>query len=120
MSLTADLEGKIARFKHTPAAIVYCSGYSSNIGSISSLTGPDDLILSDELNHASIVDGCRLSRAGVRGGYHGDTFGAMSVCDPVNGMHNLFAKILAELEPLPRLDRQEICRVFHQSFSAHL
>ena len=65
LSLTAHLESKIARFKHTPAAIVYCSGYSSNIGSISGLTGPDDLILSDELNHASIVDGCRLSRAEV-------------------------------------------------------
>ncbi len=59
------LEGKIAEFKHTEAALVFNSGYVANLATISALMGKNDIIFSDELNHASIIDGCRLSGARV-------------------------------------------------------
>lgn len=58
-----DLELEIARFKHQPAALVFNTGYMANTGVLSALAGEGDVIFSDSLNHASIVDGCRLSRA---------------------------------------------------------
>ncbi len=60
-----SLEERIAEFKGTEDALVFSTGYMANIGTISSLMKNGDLILSDELNHASIIDGCRLSRADV-------------------------------------------------------
>ncbi len=60
------LEDKIAEFKNTEASILFSSGYLANIGTISALVGSDDIIYSDELNHASIIDGARLSRSTVR------------------------------------------------------
>ena len=60
------LEEKIASFKNTESAILFSSGYLANIGTISSMVGPDDFVYSDELNHASIIDGCRLSKARLR------------------------------------------------------
>jgi 7-keto-8-aminopelargonate synthetase-like enzyme len=60
------LEEKIAEFKNTQAAILFSSGYLANIGTISALVGDGDIIYSDELNHASIIDGARLSRSTVR------------------------------------------------------
>ena len=64
--LHRELEEKIASFKNTESAILFSSGYLANIGTISSLVGPNDFVYSDELNHASIIDGCRLSKAGLR------------------------------------------------------
>ena len=64
--LHRELEEKIASFKNTESAILFSSGYLANIGTISSMVGPDDFVYSDELNHASIIDGCRLSKAGLR------------------------------------------------------
>ncbi len=64
--LYESLEEKIARFKGTESAVVFSTGYMANIGAISSIMKKGDLILSDELNHASIIDGCRLSRAEVK------------------------------------------------------
>ena len=61
--LYTELETKIARAKGTEAALVFSSGYLANIGTIPVLAGDEDLILSDALNHASIIDGCRLSPA---------------------------------------------------------
>lgn len=58
-----QLEQRIASFKNKEAAMLFSSGYLANIGVISSLAGEEDCILSDELNHASIIDGCRLSKA---------------------------------------------------------
>lgn len=71
--LHRELEDRIARFKNTEAAILFSSGYLANIGTISSLIGEGDIVYSDELNHASIIDGCRLSRARVRIYPHLDT-----------------------------------------------
>ncbi|MBI2488006.1 MAG: 8-amino-7-oxononanoate synthase [Deltaproteobacteria bacterium] len=64
--LHRELEERIALFKKTEAAILFSSGYLANIGTISALVGPGDIVYSDELNHASIIDGCRLSRAETR------------------------------------------------------
>ncbi|MGB9813919.1 MAG: 8-amino-7-oxononanoate synthase [Thermovenabulum sp.] len=70
--LHRQLEERIARFKGTEDAIVFSSGYLANLGVISALMGRGDLVLSDELNHASIIDGCRLSRATVKVFRHRD------------------------------------------------
>jgi len=59
------LEEELAAFKGAEAALLFTSGYQANIGSITTLVGGDDAVFSDELNHASIVDACRLSRAAV-------------------------------------------------------
>lgn len=68
-----ELEEKIAKFKGTEKALVFSSGYMANIGIIPSFVGKDDIILSDRLNHASIIDGCMLSRAVFKRFPHRDT-----------------------------------------------
>ena len=66
------LEERLARFKGTEAALVFSTGYQANLGVISALMDSQDVVFSDELNHASIVDGCRLSKAQVRVFPHND------------------------------------------------
>jgi 8-amino-7-oxononanoate synthase len=61
----ATLEDALARWLGAPAALAFTSGYAANLGVLSSLAGPGDVVVSDRLNHASIIDGCRLSRARV-------------------------------------------------------
>jgi len=63
MDLHLELEEKLAKFKHTEAALVYQTGFAANAGLIPQLAGEEDVIVSDELNHGSIIDGVRLSRA---------------------------------------------------------
>jgi glycine C-acetyltransferase/8-amino-7-oxononanoate synthase len=66
------LEERLAAFKGTEAALLFNSGFSANTGILQGLFGPDDVIFSDELNHASLIDGCRLSRACTVVYPHGD------------------------------------------------
>ena len=73
MAVHHELEARLAALKKTEAALVFPTGYHANVGVLSALMGPGDTILSDGLNHASIIDGCRLSRAEVRVYPHGDT-----------------------------------------------
>jgi glycine C-acetyltransferase len=72
MKIHMDLEEQIARFKQVEACVVFQSGFTANAGTVSALLGKDDLIISDELNHASIIDGCRLSRATIKVFKHKD------------------------------------------------
>ena len=73
MGIHMELEEKIARFKQAEASVVFQSGFTANAGTVSSILGKGDMIISDELNHASIIDGCRLSRAPDPGFPHKDT-----------------------------------------------
>src|ERR1700677_1327004 len=72
MRIHMDLEEKIARFKNVEACVVFQSGFTANAGTVSSILGKEDFILSDELNHASIIDGARLSRAKIKVFRHKD------------------------------------------------
>jgi glycine C-acetyltransferase len=80
MKIHMDLEEQIARFKKTEAAVVFQSGFTANAGTVSAILGKDDLILSDELNHASIIDGCRLSRATIKVFKHKDVPDCERLC----------------------------------------
>ena len=72
MDVHAELEDAVARLKGTEASLTFSAGYLANLGILSTLAGPEATIFSDELNHASIVDGCRLARARVEVYRHGD------------------------------------------------
>ena len=76
MSLHMQLEERIARFKNVEACVVFQSGFAANAGTVSAILGPDDHIISDELNHASIIDGCRLSKAKIHVFPHKDAVAA--------------------------------------------
>jgi len=66
MTLHMALEEKIAQFKHVEASVVFQSGFTANAGTVQAILAREDIIVSDELNHASIIDGCRLSRAEIK------------------------------------------------------
>ena len=68
----AGLEQRLADFEGTEAALLFSSGFAANSGTIAALVGPGDLVFTDRKNHASLLDGCRLSRADVRTYAHGD------------------------------------------------
>src|SRR6202162_433165 len=72
MKIHMALEEKIARFKNVEACVVFQSGFAAIAGTVSAILGKDDFILSDELNHASIIDGARLSRAKIKVFRHKD------------------------------------------------
>jgi len=72
MQLHLELEGQIARFKNVEAAVVFQSGFTANAGTVAAVLSKEDLIVSDELNHASIIDGARLSRAAIKVFKHKD------------------------------------------------
>jgi len=79
MALHMELERRLAAFKRTEAAVVFQSGFTANAGTVASLLGRDDVIVSDELNHASIIDGARLSRATIKVFPHGDAAAARAI-----------------------------------------
>ncbi|MBP2016667.1 glycine C-acetyltransferase [Symbiobacterium terraclitae] len=72
MSIHNELERKLAEFKHVEACVVFQSGFTCNSGVIPVLVGEGDAVISDELNHASIIDGCRLSKAKILRFKHAD------------------------------------------------
>src|SRR5687767_13426917 len=76
MEIHMELERRLARFKQTEAAVVFQSGFTANAGTVSSILGREDAIVSDELNHASIIDGARLSRATIKVFPHRDVTAA--------------------------------------------
>jgi glycine C-acetyltransferase len=76
MSLHMQLEERIAAFKHVEACVVFQSGFAANAGTVSAILAPEDHIVSDELNHASIIDGCRLSKASIHVFPHKDVAAA--------------------------------------------
>ena len=66
MAIHLELEARLAAFKQTEAAVVFQSGFTANAGTVQAILTKDDVVVSDELNHASIIDGCRLSRATIK------------------------------------------------------
>jgi len=79
MTVHMALEEKIAKFKNVEAAVVFQSGFTANAGTVQAILGKEDVIVSDELNHASIIDGCRLSRAEIKVFPHKD----LDACEKV-------------------------------------
>src|SRR5512133_1154641 len=79
MSLHMQLEERIADFKKVEACVVFQSGFAANAGTVSAILTPDDHIISDELNHASIIDGCRLSKAKIHVFPHKDVAAADTI-----------------------------------------
>jgi glycine C-acetyltransferase len=79
MDIHVELERKLAAFKQTEAVVVFQSGFTANAGTVSSILTDRDVVISDELNHASIIDGCRLSRAAIKVFPHKDVDAARRV-----------------------------------------
>jgi glycine C-acetyltransferase len=110
MSIHLELERRIAEFKHTEACVVFQSGFAANAGTVSAFLGPDDHIVSDALNHASIIDGCRLSRAKIHVFPHKDTGKAGQILQELAGAsgHKLLItdgvfSMDGDIGPLPAL-----------------
>lgn len=88
MSIHEELERKLAEFKHVEAVLVFQSGFTANAGAIPAVVDKGDVIISDELNHASIIDGCRLSRADVVRYKHSDMKDLERVINEVKDKYN--------------------------------
>jgi glycine C-acetyltransferase len=109
MDIHVELEQRLAQFKKTEAVVVFQSGFTANAGTVSSILGKDDVVISDELNHASIIDGCRLSRASIRVFAHKDVDAARRELErlPVSQRKLLITdgvfSMDGDLGPLPEL-----------------
>ncbi len=110
MSLHMELEERIAAFKHVEACVVFQSGFAANAGTVSAILTPEDHIISDALNHASIIDGCRLSKAKIHVFPHRDTAVAeakLKALDGVPGRKVLITdgvfSMDGDIGPLPEL-----------------
>jgi glycine C-acetyltransferase len=79
MDIHMELERKLAEFKKVEKVVVFQSGFAANAGTVSAIFGKDDVVISDELNHASIIDGCRLSRATIKVFPHKDVDAARRI-----------------------------------------
>jgi len=79
MAIHMELERRLAAFKKTEAVVVFQSGFAANAGTVSAILTKDDVIVSDALNHASIIDGCRLSKAAIRVFPHKDVDAARKI-----------------------------------------
>ena len=109
-----DLEGALADLKMTEAALVFTSGYHANIGVLTALVGSADTIFSDERNHASLIDGCRLSRANVRVYRHVDTdhLGQLLAAAPTQGQRLIVTETVFSMDGdvAPLLDLVALAR----------
>ncbi|MFO0366132.1 MAG: glycine C-acetyltransferase [Acidobacteriota bacterium] len=110
MAMHTELERRIAAFKNVEACVVFQSGFTANAGTVSAVLGKDDHIISDELNHASIIDGCRLSRAKIHVFRHADAADAeakLAALDGVPGRKLLITdgvfSMDGDIGPLPAL-----------------
>jgi len=110
MSLHMELERRIAAFKNVEACVVFQSGFAANAGTVSAVLSPEDHIISDELNHASIIDGCRLSRAKIHVFPHKDVEAAekkLAALDGTPGRKLLITdgvfSMDGDIGPLPEL-----------------
>ena len=81
MAIHMELERRLAEFKKTEAVVVFQSGFTANAGTVSSILTKDDVVISDALNHASIIDGCRLSRAAIKVFPHKDVAAARTILE---------------------------------------
>ena len=79
MDIHMELERRLAVFKNTEAVVVFQSGFAANAGTVAAVLSKDDVVISDELNHASIIDGCRLSRAAIKVFPHKDAAAARRI-----------------------------------------
>src|SRR5688572_16549031 len=79
MAMHMELERRLAKFKHVESVVVFQSGFAANAGTVAAILTKDDVVVSDELNHASIIDGCRLSRAAIKVFPHKDADGARKI-----------------------------------------
>ena len=79
MSIHMELERRLAAFKNTEAVVVFQSGFAANAGTVAAILTKEDVVISDELNHASIIDGCRLSKAAIKVFKHKDVDGARAI-----------------------------------------
>ena len=79
MEMHIELERRLAAFKHVESVVVFQSGFAANAGTVSAVLSKDDVVISDELNHASIIDGCRLSRAAIKVFPHKDVDAARQI-----------------------------------------
>ena len=79
MEMHMELERRLAAFKHVASVVVFQSGFAANAGTVSAVLTKDDVVISDELNHASIIDGCRLSRAAIKVFPHKDVDAARKI-----------------------------------------
>jgi glycine C-acetyltransferase len=109
MTLHNVLEEKLARFKHTEASLTIQSGYATNLGVINALMQEGDLIISDELNHASIIDGIRLSKAPRKIFPHKDMAGLRRVLEESKGANKVMVvtdgvfSMDGDIAPLPQI-----------------
>ena len=109
MSMHVELERKLADFKKVEKVVVFQSGFTANAGTVSAVLTRDDVVISDELNHASIIDGCRLSRAEIKVFPHRDVDAARRViADLPAGRRKLLItdgvfSMDGDLGPLPAL-----------------
>ena len=79
LDIHMELERRLAEFKKTEAVVVFQSGFNANAGTVAAILTKDDVVISDELNHASIIDGCRLSRASIKVFPHKDAAAARKI-----------------------------------------
>src|SRR5688500_168161 len=116
MAMHMELERKLAEFKKVEAVVVFQSGFTANAGTVSAILTKEDVVISDELNHASIIDGCRLSRATIKVFPHKDVGAARRILEGLPaGQRKLLItdgvfSMDGDLGPLP-----ELCELAEQT-----